>query len=192
MASTIAEKSVIEGRLGDLESKIRAKAVAYQEIKETLRKAEEDLREAVRRYRSLREKAQRKVWDEKKLGWCQGCDKFHSQFNIFLLYVDEREHYGFGLYKRFRTFCLECSEKMLSRPRGGKSEFQCYKARRTKEEFEIFISGSWQPVPKLKKQEIETERDFIPQSEYIFGKEIVLRGFPPELKIDGETIAMVL
>lgn len=194
MSSTVVEKSVVEERLTELEEQIRKKAKVYANIQETLGAAAKDLREVVHEYQSTREKAQREVWAREGLGWCQRCDKFHPRRNIRFLYTVGRESYGshgyesYGLYKRLRSFCRSCAEKMFSSPRGGESEFQCYKARRTKEGFWIFVSGSWQPLPDPERVCIDIERGYIPQSEYIFGKEIEFSGYPQELTIGDETI----
>lgn len=140
----------ILAKLATLEREIREKAKVYTDAKKKLDETETELRNFVYQYQRIREMAQREIWKKDELEWCQRCDRFYHRSDIDLLYTEGREWHGshgyesHSFYRRLRNFCRGCAEDFLSRPRGGKDEFQCFKARKTEEEdkFEMFISGS--------------------------------------------------
>lgn len=165
----------------------KATRTTYHEAQRLLEEAQRLLEEAVQAYQKERERLQREAWVKENKGWCQSCNKFYPQESIRLLYTEGQERHG--LRKRVRAFCEGCTEVILSRPRGGEEEFQCYKAKQEKDGFIIFVSGQWVPLPDPEHTQIEIKRGYIPEGEYRFGKRIGCSGWPSlHLKIEEREI----
>lgn len=165
-----------------LEEQIKKQAEMAKKAELAFNEEEAKLRDLIETYKSQREQLQREAWKESKLCWCQRCEKFHPEEDVVLLYTEGKEWHGseytesYDFYRRLRSFCHQCAEILLSRPRGGDNEFQCYKARRRDEGFEIFVWGEWQELSDRQQSYliIEIERDYIPESEYQFGQPITM------------------
>lgn len=178
-----------------IEKEMRKQAEVVKNAKLVLGEAEDALGEAIKNYRTERERLQREVWAREKLGWCQRCEKFYPEDSVGLLYTEGNEWHGseyaqhYSFYKRLQSFCESCMEKILSRPRGGEEKFQCFKAKQQDGQFFIFISGEWEPLSEPKDTIIEIERGYIPEKEYCFGKPTQYTTWPSfKLKIGGEEI----
>lgn len=178
-----------------MEKKIREKAEELNVANAVVAKLEKISKEAVENYKVEREKLQREAWAKEGLDWCQKCGKFYPQKSIGLLYTEGKEWHGseytesYGKYRRIRSFCEKCVEIILSRPRGGEEEFQCYKARKEEDGFVIFVSGHWVSVPDPKYIRIEIERGYIPEDDYHFGKCIESTGlYDFHIKIGNKEI----
>lgn len=133
--------------LNVLEKGILEQAKRFEAAQIAYRDAESTLNNAVQSYQTERERLQREAWKKEDLGWCQGCDKFHPKESIQLLYTQGREWHGsegyetHAFYRRLRSFCEHCAERLLSSPRGGDEEFQCFKAKKSEEGFAVFVSS---------------------------------------------------
>ncbi len=177
--------------LEEIEKEILKKVDVFKAACIAFQEAESNLRKEVQTYQKERERLQKESWMKENLGWCQICDKFCPQESIRLFYTEGREQHtkSYGLYKRVRTFCEDCAEIILSRPRGGEEEFQCYKAKQEKDGFVIFVSGQWIPIPEPEYTQIEIEREYITEGEYRFGKLIECPIWPSlHLRIGGKEI----
>lgn len=181
--------------LNVLEKEVLRQAKFFETAQTACRDAESATNKAVQSYQAERERLQREAWKKEDLGWCQWCNKFHPKESIQLLYTQGKEWHGsegyetYAFYRRLRNFCGHCAEELLSRPRGGREEFQCFRADKSEEGFTIFVSGKWIPLADLKGVVVEIERGFIPEDEYRIGKNVEFYGWPvTRLLIEGKEV----
>ena len=178
--------------LSKIEAEVIKKAEEYKQTDNVLSTLEAELKEAVSQYNLERRNYQLDFWEKVKgLGWCQRCEKFRSADSIVILYTQEREEYSdhayssFDLYHRIRGFCKDCSDFIMSLPRGEENEFQCFKAKKGLDgSFMALMSGTWKPVPE--QTIITVERGYIPEKEFLFGKSIEFKSTWPRIVISVE------
>jgi hypothetical protein len=193
MSQEVAEK------LAKLEQEIKAEAANYQAIEVSLRDASAALYKSVKEYQRLREHGQRDIWKEEKKGWCCGCEKFHPSNSLQLLATSARQWPEIKTSPtqwRISFYCRHCANVKLTSYRGGEENWQCFRARKTKQGFDLYISGEWQALDMNAQPppEVKLERTgYISESEYQIGKNIIFQGYPAKLFIDeGEVVKVLL
>lgn len=180
--------------LDGIEGKMRNQAEVFRIAHARLVEEERFLTKIVVGYKNKRRLLQARIWKKEKLGWCQNCNKFYPEKKIILLYTVGNEWNGshgretYLSYKRLRSFCNSCADRVMSVPNGGKDEFECSRVKKSKDHFLVLVLGQWIRLTDLDEVIIEIEPKNY-ESLYNIGKPISFQGLPLiDLRVGKEKI----
>ena len=156
-----------------IEAEAKKQFQSFIKIHDELEKKRLSLEKIVVIYNKKRKQFQLELWEKIGLCWCKNCHEFYPKERTELVYMEWEELDGENRlsHRVVRSLCHNCAGKALSSPRGGEDKFQCFKSKRSKDGFVIFVSGEWGKILNMKDLIIDTEPENC-EKFYAVGKNI--------------------